>query len=296
VTLEILDAQGKIVRKFSTNDKPEPSPEELSKELIPRYWIRISKPLSSSAGMHRWVWDLRYPSPRAIRSEFPISAVPGDTPRSPEGPMAIPGEYTVRLTVNGHSFSEPLAVKMDPRVKSSEKELELAFEKQQLLAGMMTQNTEAVSQARALREQLQKLTGKAAVATVGRATSAGEKISGPLADAVSAFDKKLTAILGGGGPGGFAAAPSPSPTLSRTAGTIGALYGEIDRADRAPTAAQLAAIDAAESDSKATLKLWQDFQSGDLPALNRQLKSAGLAELQPASSRRAESEENGDIE
>jgi hypothetical protein len=210
--------------------------------------------------------------------------------------MAIPGEYTVRLTVNGHSFSEPLAVKMDPRVKSSQRELELAFEKQQLLARMMTQNTEAVSQARALREQLQKLTGKSAVATVGgTATSSGEKISGPLADAVSAFDKKLTAILGGG-PGGFAAAASPSPTLSRTAGTIGALYGEIDRADRAPTAAQLAAISAAESDSTATLKLWQDFQSSDLPALNRQLKSAGLAELQPASSRRAASEENGDIE
>ena len=298
LTLEILDAQGKVVRKFSSTDKPEPSPEELSKELIPRYWIRIPRALSSSGGMHRWVWDLRYPSPRATRSEYPISAVPGNTPRSPEGPLAIPGEYTVRLTVAAHSFSEPLVVKMDPRVKSSEKELALQSEKQQLLAGMMTQNTEAVSEARALREQLQKLTGKKAVATVGStASSSGEKISGPLADAVSAFDEKLTAILGGGGgPGGFLAAASPSPTLSRTAGTIGALYGEIDRADAAPTAAQLAAISAAESDSRATLKLWQDFQSSDLPTLNRQLKSAGLAELQPASARNAAGEEGGDIE
>lgn len=247
--------------------------------------------------MHRWVWDLRYPSPRAIRSEYPISAVPRDTPRVPEGPIAIPGEYTVRLTVNGHSLTEPLAVKMDPRVKSSQQELELLLEKQQLLAGMMTENTEAVSEARALREQLQKLTGKAAVATVGSTpTSPGEKISGPLAQAVAAFDKKLTAILGGGGPGGFLAAASPSPTLSRTAGTIGALYGEIDRADAAPTAAQLAAINTAESDATATLKLWQDFRSTDLPALNRQLKSAGLGELQPGSSGRVASEENGDIE
>ena len=299
LTLEILDAQGKIVRKFSSTDKPGPSPEELAKELIPRYWIRMSKALRNTAGMHRWIWDLRYPSPRATRSEYPISAVPGDTPRSPEGPMAIPGEYTVRLTVNGHSFSEAVVVKMDPRVKSSEKDLALEFEKQQLLGGMMTQNTEAVGEARALREQLQKLTGKAsAVATVGNtASSSGERISPPLADAVSAFDKKLTAILGGGGgPGGFAAAASPLPTLSRTAGTVGALYAEIDRADAAPTAAQLAAINAAETDSAATLKLWQDFQSSDLPALNRQLKSAGLAELQPASARQLTSEEDGDIE
>lgn len=210
--------------------------------------------------------------------------------------MAVPGEYTVRLTVNGGSFSEPLAVKMDPRVKSSERELELQFEQQQLLARLMTENTEAVNEARALREQLQKLTGKSAVATVGSTpASPGEKISGPLADAVSAFDKKLTAILGGGGQGGFAAA-APSPTLSRTAGTIGALYGEIDRADQAPTAAQLAAISAVETDSTATLKLWRDFQSSDVPALNRRLKSAGLPELQPASSGRAASEENGEIE
>jgi photosystem II stability/assembly factor-like uncharacterized protein len=299
VTLEILDAQGKIVRKFSSTDKPEPSPEELATELIPHYWIRMSKPLSTTAGMHRWVWNLRYPSPRATRSEYPISAVPGDTPRSPEGPMAIPGEYTVRLTVNGHSFGEPLVVKMDPRVKSSEKELALQLEKQQLLGGMMTQNSEAVSKARALREQLQKLTGKAsALATVGStASSSGQKLSPALAQALYAFDKKLTAILGGGGgPGGFGAAPSPSPTLSRTAGTIGALYGEIDRADAAPTAAQLSAINAAESDSATTLKLWQDFQSSDLPALNRQLKSAGLAELEPGAARHAASEQGGDIE
>ena len=296
VTLEIRDAQGKIVRKFSSNDKPEPSPEELAKELIPRYWVRMSKALSGTAGMHRWVWDLHYPSPRATRSEYPISAVPGDTPRAPEGPMAVPGDYTVRLTVGGQTFSEPLLVKMDPRVKTSAGDLAVEFEKQQLLAGMITQNTEAVTEARSLREQLQKLTGKAsAVATVGgTAVSSSEKISGPLADAVSAFDKKLTAILGGGG--GFGAAASPSPTLSRTAGTIGALYGQIGRADAVPTAAQLAALNAAESDFAATRKLWQDFQSSDLPALNRQLKSAGLLELQPASARPAGSEGDGDIE
>ena len=281
ITLEILDAQGKLARKFSDADKPEPSVEELAKELIPKYWIRMPKILSSSAGMHRWVWDLHYPSPRAIRSEYPISAVPGDTPRTPQGPMVLPGQYTVRLTVRGLSFSEPLIVKMDPRVKTSQEGLELEFQKQQVLAKMMTQNTEALTQARALREQLQKLTGKAASATEATAAgSSGQKISGPLADAVSAFDKKLGSILGSGdGPGGLGAAASASPTLSRSAGAISGLYGELGRADAVPTAAQVAAIDATEKYSSAILKLWQEFRATDVPTLNRQLKSAGLAEL-----------------
>ena len=281
VTLEILDGQGKLARKFSDADKPEPSAEELAKELIPQYWIRMPKILSSGAGMHRWVWDLRYPSPRAPRSEYPIAAVPGDTPRLPLGPMAVPGQYTVRLTVRGLMFTEPLILKMDPRVKTSQEGLALEFQKEQLLAKMMTQNTEALMQARSLREQLQKLTGKASDAsTATGASSSAEKISGPLAGAISAFDKKLSLILGGaGGPGGFGAGASASPTLGRSAGAIAGLYGEIDRADAAPTAAQLAAVDATERDFSAVLKLWQEFQATDVPALNRQLKSAGLTEL-----------------
>jgi hypothetical protein len=169
---------------------------------------------------------------------------------------------------------------MDPRVKTSEEGLALEFQKQQVLAKMMTQNTEALTQARALREQLQKLTGKTSgTNTATAAGSSGEKISGPLADAVSAFDKKLGSILGGGGPGGFGAAASASPTLGRSAGTIAGLYSELDRADAAPTTAQLAAIDATEKDYSAALKLWQEFQATDVPTLNRQLKSAGLTEL-----------------
>jgi photosystem II stability/assembly factor-like uncharacterized protein len=283
VTLEILDAQGKLVRKFSDTDKPEPSPEELAKELIPRYWIRMPKTLPTSVGMHRWVWDLRYPSPRATRTEYPIAAIPGDTPRSPQGPLAVPGHYSVRLTVNGRTFSEPLTIKMDPRVKTSPQRLALEFQKQQELARMMTQNTEAITQARSLREQIQKITGKAP--------------AGPLADAVAAFEKKLSAILGATGFGGFGAAAPAAPTLGRTSGAIAGLYAELDRSDAAPTAAQLAAIDAVQRDFSSVLKIWKDFQSTDVPALNAQLKSAGLPELQLSATPHDSAEEDeGDIE
>ena len=213
--------------------------------------------------------------------------------------MAVPGQYTVRLTVTGQTFSEPLVVKMDPRVEASREDLALEFQKEQLLARMMTQNTEAITEARGLREQLQKLTGKSPAEATGRnpANLSWEKISGPLAEAVASFDKKLMAILGGGGgAGGFGAAASPSSTLSRTGAMIGALYGEIDRADAAPTEAQIAAIDTAERDFSATLKLWKDFQARDLPALNRQLKSAGVAELQLATPPPPSGDDGGQVE
>ena len=62
VTLEILDAQGHLVRRFSNTDKPDITEDELQKQLIPLYWVRKPRQLSTEAGMHRWVWDLHYPA------------------------------------------------------------------------------------------------------------------------------------------------------------------------------------------------------------------------------------------
>jgi hypothetical protein len=184
---------------------------------------------------------------------------------------------------------------MDPRVPASREELARLFEKEQLLASLMTQSTEALTEARSLREQIQKLTGKTPAAPADSAANpSAAKISGPLADAVSAFEKKLTAVLGSGG--GFGGAASPTPTLARSSGALAGLYGGIDRADAAPTAAQLAAIDAAEKDFAAILKQWIDLKSTDLSALNQQLKSASQPELRLAAHIRSSDEDSDDIE
>ena len=95
VTLEILDAQGHLVRRFSNTDKPDITEEELQKQLIPLYWVRKPRQLSTEAGMHRWVWDLHYPAPVSTRHDYPIAAIPHDTPRFPLGPTVLPG--TIRF-------------------------------------------------------------------------------------------------------------------------------------------------------------------------------------------------------
>ena len=262
VTLEILDEQGRGVRAYASTDKPDITEEELAKELIPRYWIRMPKILPTTAGMHRWIWDLRYAPPSSLRHEFPISAIPGDTPRTPQGPLALPGKYTAKLTVNGRSYSETFTVKMDPRVKTPSEGLAQEFRIEARLAGMMTSITQAIEQARSVREQIKKLGGKA---------------SGPVADAIAALDKKLTAVLGAeGGPRGGGSA---EPTLNRANGQIATLYGEVDRADATPTAAQVNAADEVEKSFNALSKQWADLRTTDIPALNRQLRDAKLPEI-----------------
>jgi len=127
VTLEILDRTGSVIRKYASDEK---TPRVTDIGNWPRWWIRPVKVLSVDAGLHRFVWDLHYAMPAGVRAEYPISATPGDTAPKPKGPWVVPGVYTVRLTVDGKSHTQPLTVKMDPRVRTSA----LAIQQQFLLA------------------------------------------------------------------------------------------------------------------------------------------------------------------
>ncbi len=258
VTLEIVDAQGKLVRRYSNTDKPEVTETELEMQLIPLYWIRMPKILSATAGMHRWVWDLHYPSPDSLQHEYPISAVPYDTPRSPQGPLAIPGQYTVRLIANGRTSEAPLTVKMDPRVNIPPALLEQQFQLEIRLASELTASSQAVTQARSVLEQLHKIAAQPA---------------GPVAESIKAFDQKVAAILLGSAGG------APQPTLARANAALGTLYGSVGQADAAPTAAQLNAAADTERDFAPLMKRWEDIKSTDLPAFNQRLKNAKLPEI-----------------
>ena len=111
LTLEILDPAGEVIRKYSSEDKgPQVNLETLN---IPAYWIRPFEPLSTAAGMHRWIWDLRpTPPPR------PAGAGGGGGFGRGGATTVLPGTYTVRLSVGGKSYTQPLVVKFDPRTKA----------------------------------------------------------------------------------------------------------------------------------------------------------------------------------
>jgi photosystem II stability/assembly factor-like uncharacterized protein len=125
VVLEIVDAAGRVARRFSSDDAPEPM---LEGQQVPPRWVRPPQTLSTEAGMHRFAWDLRYDRPAGVRQGYPISAIDGYTPAEPRGPIALPGDYTVRLTVDGRNHAGTLHVAMDPRVTTSMQDLRLQFD------------------------------------------------------------------------------------------------------------------------------------------------------------------------
>ena len=112
VAISIYDAQGKLVRRYSSDD-PAPKAVEFDK---PAYWEQPFVRPSTDAGMHRFVWDLREPSPESVAVDLPISANDEDTPRVPQGALAVPGRYTVRLEAGGAVRVQPLTLVMDPRI------------------------------------------------------------------------------------------------------------------------------------------------------------------------------------
>src|SRR5207253_11373138 len=111
ITIEIKESKGQSVRKYSSADGlVSPNPKRLK---IPSYWIRPLQWVSTKAGMHRFLWDMHYTPVPNVEPEFPISAIYRNTPPEATSPWAAPGDYTVTLTVNGKTFSQPLSVVMD---------------------------------------------------------------------------------------------------------------------------------------------------------------------------------------
>ncbi|MDQ3920243.1 MAG: glycoside hydrolase [Acidobacteriota bacterium] len=264
VTLEIYDRAGKLVRRFSSADRPEPVNE---KEInVPLYWVRPPRTISAKAGMQRFVWDLHYPEPKARSHEYPISANYMDTPRYPLGPSVLPGDYTVKLNAAGRTFTRPLTVVIDPRVKTPRPGLEQQFRLSQQAAEGMTESFDALEQLGHLRAQLKDLRARAGLAPA-------------LADALAALDKRAAALEGEGGQRGPAA--SAQPGLSQLHSSLATLLDVLQQADAAPTTQGVAAAADLQQKLRALMSGWNELKSRDVQALNMRLLAAGLPPLTP---------------
>jgi len=269
VTLEIRDAAGKVVRRYSSADPIEPTDPMLA---IPAYWVRPPQRLSSAAGMHRFLWDMHYPPVRGIRPEYPIAAVPHNTAPQPTSPWAMPGQYTVVLTVNGKSYSQPLTVKMDLRVKTPTADLEKQFQLSQKLYRHLISLVPAANQLAGLRKQLDDLQKQA---------------QGEVLTAVKALDHKLQAMAGGQG-----RRPGPGnepPSLGGMRARLLTLHGVLQEVDAAPTSQATSAVGELEQQIPTLMQRWEAIKSQDVPALNTQLKRAGLPAIHLDANAEAES-------
>ncbi len=152
VTLEILDSSGKTIRRFSSADKPFEADTSVT---FPSNWFVAPTRLETAKGEHRFVWDLRYPDPPVLHKNYDISAVwEVGAAGLPRGPLVLPGQYQARVTVDGKAYSQPLNVKLDPRLKVTDAELRRQFDLEMQITDAM-QRLWAVMEQRGLTSPVQ---------------------------------------------------------------------------------------------------------------------------------------------
>ena len=274
VIIEITDESGNLVRRFSSADKPAPVNEKDFN--LPMYWVRPPRTLSAAAGMHRFVWDLTYPAPDVLTRDYPISAIYHDTPLYPLGATVLPGKYTVSFSNSGGKMvaKQPLEIRMDPRVKTSPEDLRRQFELDRKIADALHRDYEAVQQVRSLRSQLKAL----ATFTTGSTEEHREdRVPDAIQKTAAALDAKAAPIEGQAG--GYGARYLSTPggrSLARLNSGFNALVTALDTADAAPTTQQVAMFGELDKALEEQLSAWAELKAKDIPALNEQLKKAGL--------------------
>jgi photosystem II stability/assembly factor-like uncharacterized protein len=259
IQLEILDSEGRLVRRFASDDEVRKvNPDDLP---FPASWAQSPPPPSTEAGMHRFVWDLRYAAPSSPRRAF----------RGASGPWGLPGNYTVKLTAHGKSASQPLTIKMDPRVKTTQEQLVRQFELGSRLSARQGEVSAASQQVSELRKQIE----------------ARKKEAGANSDAAKAIDdlnQKLDALTEQEGAGGFGLFGLSLPSkehepLQKVASALGGLMSIVESADVAPSADASLASDKWDHAALETLARWSTFQKEELANANASLQKANLKPL-----------------
>jgi len=272
VQLEILDAAGKVVRSYSSSDAPEKINE--NSLPYPSYWFRQQQMLSAKKGMQRFLWDLHYAPPEGVRRSYSMAAIFHDTPLSPLGPWVQPGEYSVRLTAGGKSFTQLLTVKMDPRIVTPQDALTEQYD----LSMICYQGFQTVNKARqeinGVRRQLQALL---------KAEPTAE-----LKDLLNKFGRKVSAIDGTGWAEDVDVMYSAAYATNRNEETFAGLQNKLlylmavmQGADAKPTTQATAAVKDQQQSLKNVLGRWHELKSGskDVSTLNDLLKKSNKPSL-----------------
>jgi len=270
VALEILDERERsLVRVYSSEDKAETFQEMAPKHPIPMYWVRQEKIVSAKAGMHRFAWNVRWPAPKSLGHAFPISAIVHDTPLEPQGAWALPGRYTVKLVVDGASYTQPLVLKMDPRVKTPAADLTKQFAMQMGATEGMNESFDVLTELKSAREQ-----AKAAMAKISSAEAKQR---------LSEFDKKAAELEGAAVPGfsGVPLAAKQPENFSTLNQRFGRILAIADAADTAPTTQAQAVARELDVALRENLARWGEMKTTDVPALNQLLEKEKAGRIDP---------------
>ena len=167
----------------------------------------------------------------------------------------MPGKYQVVLTANGHKYTQPLTVTMDPRVKTSTAELQQQFDlSQQVYRDLLTLQP--------INEQVEKLRAQI---KAQRAKSLSDADTAKL----DAFTQKLDAFAGA--EGRRRRGTQQAPTLSSVRGSLFEIFSVLQDADVAPTPQAAKAVPVLSQSTQTLVKQWEELQKTELPQLKQQL-------------------------
>jgi hypothetical protein len=189
-----------------------------------------------------------------------MGAVVGETPPQPEGPLALPGSYEVRLSVDGQVYRQPLEIRMDPRVSTSRADLERQFQLELRVATALENNVRAYRELASLRSQLQNAKARAADAR-------------ELVAAAGDLDRRAAMLAGSDHIAG------DLPTLANLSGSLATILGAVESADSAPTAQEYAAFEQAQRSLAGLLSSWAEMKQKDVPAFSHIARQHGVPEV-----------------
>ena len=265
ITLDILDSSGKVIRHYPRKEEEGEADEGFG----PRN--RGGEKLPGEAGLNRFVWDLEY------EGAHPVPRAPlwgGGT----NGPKAVPGNYQVRLTVQGKSYTEPLQIDPDPRLNVTQADLQKQFDLLIKIRDKVTEVDDAINQIRDLREQMNAMNKRLK----------GDPRAQAVADAGKSLDKKMTeveeALI-------QTKAKSGQDVLNfpiRLNNQLVALGGVVGSADSAPTQQSYDVYEMLAAAADAQLAKWKSIVADDLKSYDDVVKQKEVPALilkQPAESR-----------
>ena len=251
--LEIFDAQGKLVRSAANKEKRSEQPPEWPDQEPPTNII------PAHAGMNRYAWNLRHNEPTQVPGAF-YAGFP------PVGPTVMPGNYTIKLTVDGKTYSQPLELKMDPRVKVSEADLQKQTDLAMNVNNDIDQLHKAMNQIKALHADITTL----------KSRFGDDAKYKPVVDAMDAIEKKIQPVeekL-------YQTKLRSSEGNLRYPNELNESYDsfsfDTQPADTAPTQGQLEVYNQLHSELETQLAAWKQIASTDVPALNDTIQKAGV--------------------
>ncbi|MGH7653388.1 MAG: WD40/YVTN/BNR-like repeat-containing protein [Gemmatimonadaceae bacterium] len=276
ITLEVSDAAGHVIRHMSSAPV---APITDSMQTIPEFWKEVMRPMPAESGTNRINWDMRYDNPPTFSHSYGqmMGAVPFETPWSPEGPLAPPGVYRLKLTVDGKSYTQTVTLKNDPRSPASAADIAAQHV-------LLTKLYDGSKEAWAGYEQVTAM--RSAVGEL-----AGSNPQAAVESAIKEFEAKLVSAGGNGGAGGRgfggggrggAGGPPPAPNFAGLVGALNRQLDGLDAGDLAPTESMMRASRWACADLRTAVSNWKAVNGAELAAFNKVLTANGAHALAAA--------------